>query len=288
MDTINTNVNMSSIEKIDYSTETSKPEATTVDVYDIVVVLDESGSMISIGLEAQDCINNFFNEQKAMNIAGSKATLVKFNMTTNEVFSDIPLKDVPIFDSFRPNSMTALYDAIGKTIIKKKLGSNKVIFVILTDGEENCSKEFTDGNMIKEMINDMQTNHGWKFVYLAANQDAFTVGAKYGINNCGNFDATPLGFVKMTREISTGISRMRSGDSKEIEIETKHSEDINSVDIEPTSLPPLIPMTPINTPRMRRHSIPSIPLMPPESRQSFIRDTGVDVDVIKDEFIPLM
>ena len=262
---------LSSTNPKQYDAKETPPE-----VYDIVVVLDESGSMETIGKEAEDSINNFFERQKVLNIKGSNVSLIKFNSIITEVFNDIPLEYVPKFEGFKPSNMTALYDAIGLTIKKKKeKGGNKVIFVILTDGLENSSKEYTTYQTIKNMITDMETHHGWKFVYLAANQDAFSVGSSYGINNCVNFDSTPSGFVKITREVSDGITRMRSGESKILDISKITS---SSEPVEYNSFTPIVP-------KMRRYVSSEYTSEPgPERRLDFIRDTGVDIsNVIKDE-----
>ncbi len=283
---MDTNINMtSSMEKIEYTIDetlnpmptiteetSSTSEGVSAEVYDIVVVLDESGSMDTIGKEAEDSVNKFFDEQKSLNIKGTNVTLVKFNSVINEVFSDIPLEDVPKFENFKPSDMTALYDAIGLTMKKKKMkGGNKVIFVILTDGQENCSKEYTHLHTIKKMIKDMETNHGWKFVYLAANQDAFSVGASYGINNCANFDATPDGFLQMTREVSGGITRLRSGESKAVNVSITTAVSAPVENNKPT---------PMMAPRMRRYTSEASPA----TRRDFIRDTGVDIrSVVKDD-----
>jgi len=99
--------------------------------------------------------------------------------------------------------MTALLDAIGKTInsVGERLSNTpeeerpeKIMFCILTDGEENSSAEFTN-NKIKEMIDHQRDKYNWEFSFLAANQDAFSTASNIGISHqyTANFMATSDG-----------------------------------------------------------------------------------------------
>ncbi len=85
--------------------------------------------------------------------------------------------------------MTALYDAVGRTInsVGQKLAAlpenerpDQVIFVILTDGFENASREFS-AVKISEMIRHQTEKYGWEFVFIGANQDAVLSAQQIGI-----------------------------------------------------------------------------------------------------------
>ena len=78
-------------------------------------------------------------------------------------------------------------DAIGRTIDniggrldKSAAKPDKVIVVVLTDGQENASREYTR-ERVAEMIKHQQEKYAWEFVFLAANQDAFEAGAALNI-----------------------------------------------------------------------------------------------------------
>ena len=66
---------------------------------------------------------------------------------------------------------------------------SKVLFVILTDGEENTSKRFTNAH-VKQRIQHQIDVYKWTFIFLGANQDAFATGKEMGIpgNLCLNID----------------------------------------------------------------------------------------------------
>ena len=176
--------------------------------------MDESGSMGNMGVEPIQAINSFIKEQQETIIdTGSTFTLWKFDTTVKNMIDDLPLKDVKEFTDYVPKGMTALYDAIGNAIKTKKTKTkiDNVICVIVTDGIENSSTEFTSAD-IMAMIKTMENNHNWKFIYLGANQDVIAVGGNMGLNTnlCSVFDASPGGLLTATRNISQSISLYRT------------------------------------------------------------------------------
>jgi len=184
-------------------------------VQDIIFLLDESGSMGSMGKEPVQAVNKFIQDQKSiLGDDGATFSLWKFNSTVTKLIDDIPLKDVSEFIDFLPNDMTALYDAIGNAIStkKKKVSYDNVICIILTDGLDNSSVEYTLQN-VNSMIKEMETNHNWKFVYLGANQDAFAVGSKMGMGHCANYRCAPGEMINATREVSEAVSSYRAQSS---------------------------------------------------------------------------
>ena len=171
-------------EKSDAETEA------TVDTFNYVVVLDRSGSMNSIRDDAMGGLNSYVEEQKKEK---GKATfsLIQFD----DVYGDPQywLKDIqdvePLTkETYIPRSMTALLDAIGKTVAKvRELRASgemegKVQFVIQTDGGENASREFTTTDAVKNLV-DAVEKEGWgDFIFLGANIDAFGTGGSMGIS----------------------------------------------------------------------------------------------------------
>ena len=175
--------------------------------FSLVVLLDASGSMEKMGKEPVDGINNFFKEQsKSGEIT---ATLAIFNDSVKYLYENIKgpnIKELEYTD-YKPNGMTALYDSIAHVVsTQKEQNSENVIFIILTDGEENTSREYKRKD-IKALITEMETVHKWKFVYLGANQDSFEVGVSIGIRTSGDYDYTPLGCRNVMRSVSECVSR---------------------------------------------------------------------------------
>jgi hypothetical protein len=147
---------------------------------EIVVVLDRSGSMRDIGESTVNGFNKFLDEQK--NSEGQAfITLVQFDDRYETKYKSIPVNEAEsliLGENFKPRGTTALLDAIGKTIEELKTDRD-VVFVIITDGEENSSRVYKREAIVK-MI-ETQTQEGWNFLFLAANQDAIKTGGSIGI-----------------------------------------------------------------------------------------------------------
>ena len=192
---------------------------------EIVCVIDRSGSMASISQDAIGGFNTFLAEQKKVP-GEATLTYVQFDTDYEVVHENKPLNDVPDIDSktYVPRGATALLDAIGKTIesvgkrlsgLAESLRPDKVIFVILTDGEENSSHEYSKAK-IKEMITHQKDVYQWEFIFLAANQDAFAEGVKLGIDikDTSNFAATGKGVRQAYGIATASAAAYRSEGSK--------------------------------------------------------------------------
>jgi hypothetical protein len=170
------------VAKKQVKTQQKKVENKVDELY-VNFVLDETGSM-SICREATiSGFNEYIKtiEQKAKNVILS---LTKFNSSKIETVFTKKIKDVPMLttDTYIPNDMTPLYDAIAKTIkdTEKEAKGKSVLCVIMSDGEENSSKEYTREKvfaLIKEKEKDK-----WAFVYLGANQDSYAIGQAIGLS----------------------------------------------------------------------------------------------------------
>ena len=161
------------------------------DATHISVLLDRSGSMGVVKDETITGFNYFLKEQKD---AGDNATftLVQFDSESTDVVHEArQIREVPDLnqDTYLPRGSTPLLDALGQTIIStgKTLAGipesnrpDKVVFVVITDGEENASHQFTKAR-VKEMIDHQTGKYNWKFIFLGANQDAFAEAGSVGI-----------------------------------------------------------------------------------------------------------
>ncbi|MFO0428865.1 MAG: vWA domain-containing protein [Planctomyces sp.] len=167
------------------------------DLTDITMVIDRSGSMSSIRSDAEGGINTFIDSQKS-EPGEALLSLVQFDTEYEFIHKGVPIGNVPKY-SLVPRGSTALLDAVGRAInetgarlaaVEESQRPGLVVFVIVTDGAENSSREFTR-EKIREMIEHQQSVYKWQFTFLAANQDAFAEGATLGIVQDGiaNFAA---------------------------------------------------------------------------------------------------
>ncbi len=191
---------------------------------EIICVLDRSGSMGSIASETIGGFNSFIEEQKKVE-GKARVTLVQFDNVYEMVYQGTKLKEVPVLDSntFKPRGMTALYDAIGKTLTEQRKRieadkwADKVIVVILTDGGENSSQEFNQ-KTVQQLTKDAQDSL-WSFVYLGANQDSFDAAQSFGINTkshlnmVSNYEANTAGAAFASRSYASTVTLMRTNTS---------------------------------------------------------------------------
>jgi hypothetical protein len=186
------------------------------DLTDITLVMDRSGSMVAIREDAEGGVNSFIKEQ-ARTPGEAVLTLVQFDTEYEFVHKGIPIQQASEY-KLVPRGMTALLDAIGRAInetgarlekMEERDRPGLVIFVVMTDGQENSSREFTRAQ-IREMIERQQSRFQWHFTFLGANQDAFTEAGGMGIHAAGIANFANAKFAQAYGCTSSKIDRMRS------------------------------------------------------------------------------
>lgn len=182
---------------------------------EIIFVLDKSGSMHSLTSDTIGGVNAFIKEQKELTVYDCRLTMIQFGSDYKELCSSkniAEVEDITEKDYVADGNCTKLYDAIGRAIndagnrfksMDEKDRPGKVLFVILTDGLENASKEF-DKTTIEKMIKTQTDEFSWTFVYLGANQNAFQVGTGLGItgSNTMTFVASKGGLDKTYKTLA--------------------------------------------------------------------------------------
>lgn len=152
-------------------------------------VVDKSGSMSEDGKDKAviEGFDRTISEQKA--VPGECwVSLSLFDTKVTVPYVGVPLKDVQsiALTGYRPGGGTAMLDAIGITVQRtedwiegRTQKPDKVLIVIMTDGEENSSRDF-DGEQIRKLVSK-KTEEGWDFAYMGANQDAILAAEKMNI-----------------------------------------------------------------------------------------------------------
>lgn len=185
------------------------------DLTDLTVIVDRSGSMNDCAMEASNGINNFIEEQKKAP-GECLATLVQFDTKYEFIHQGVPLSEVKPYELV-PGGMTALLDAVGRSINEtgKRLAAmtekdrpGLVVFLIVTDGEENSSHEFSL-EAVREMIEKQQKDYNWKFTFLGADHNAFAAGASMGIAAAGVAQFSKGKTDKAYSNASSNVMRMR-------------------------------------------------------------------------------
>lgn len=189
---------------------------------EIVVIMDKSGSMSSTRMDAMGGFNTFLEEQKKGE-GEAKLTLVLFDTDYNRLYDNLSISEAqPLTETtYVPGGQTALLDAIGRTIDKmgERLGQipedkrpEKIIVVIITDGEENSSVEYKKPQ-INEKIKTQLETYKWEFIFLGANQNAIKEGGSLGIqvDNIMNYNEGNINLAYSA--VSRSVTSSRAGET---------------------------------------------------------------------------
>ncbi len=189
---------------------------------EIAVVLDKSGSMGSCVNDTIGGFNTFLEDQKKVQ-GTANFTLMQFDTNYHIIHDGIDIQNAKFLDNknYNPSGMTALHDAVGRTInsIGQRLDKmpdhekpEHVIIVIITDGEENSSVEFQKDN-IASMIKHQQEKYNWKFTFLGADIDAWDIARSLNIdsNVTMKFAKNKKGISDAYCSVSSNMAQMRSG-----------------------------------------------------------------------------
>lgn len=187
----------------------------------ITLVLDRSGSMGIIKTDTIGGVNEFIRTQKAVP-GEADFTLAQFDDVYEVVTDGVALRDAKelTLETYIPRNSTALLDAIGKTInwvggrlaaLPEAQRPGKVVFVIITDGQENASTTFTRPQIF-EMIKHQRETYKWEFVFIGANQDAIAEGGEMGFtaSQAINYAATPIGSEKLYAAAADNLAAFRT------------------------------------------------------------------------------
>ena len=158
---------------------------------ELVFILDKSGSMGGLETDTIGGYNSMLAKQQEVE-GECHITTVLFDNNYELLHDRIDIKAVsPISEKeYQVGGSTALLDAIGRTIHKisnaqkhtaDDYRAEKVMFVIITDGEENSSREYS-AEKIKAQIERQKEKYGWEFVFLGANIDAIETAGRFGIS----------------------------------------------------------------------------------------------------------
>ena len=188
---------------------------------ELVFILDKSGSMGGLEQDTIGGFNAMLDKQKAQ--AGEcRITTVLFDHRYELLHDRTDIRAVrPITArEYRVGGSTALLDALGKTIHKiataqkntsEPFRAKRVMFVIITDGEENASREYA-AKEVKEAIRRQKSRYGWEFIFLGANIDAVETAGRFGIDagRAANYVPDSQGTALNFRAMSETVSAFRA------------------------------------------------------------------------------
>lgn len=187
---------------------------------ELVFILDRSGSMAGLEKDTIGGFNGMLKKQKRKD-GEANVTTVLFDDRYELIHDRFSIQSVrPLTEKeYYVRGCTALLDAVGKTIhqmgntqkyLAEDLKAEKVIFVIITDGLENASREYSY-ERIRHMIRRKKSRYGWEFLFLGANMDAVSEAQKFGIraDRAVTFENDGQGVETNYRVVEQTISCMR-------------------------------------------------------------------------------
>lgn len=196
----------------------------------IFLVLDRSGSMDVVCEATIEGINAFV-QRAAASEEHADLTLTTFSTDFSVVVDGIDLREFrPIGKrDYRPSGGTALLDAFARTIaladarvIRGEVMPNDVLFVVMTDGEENASSHYTR-QALAELVADRE-GLGYEFLYLGANQDSFGEAGSMGVSHAGNWESDEFG-TQLNMERARRITSAKMGGRR---VESMTADEIQS------------------------------------------------------------
>ena len=157
---------------------------------ELVFILDKSGSMAGLETDTIGGYNAMLKKQQ--DVEGEcRITTVLFDNNYELLHDRIDIRAVrPITEKeYSVGGTTALLDAMGRTIHKiinvqkntdEAYRAEKVMVVIITDGYENSSREYS-AEKVRSLVQQQKDKYGWEFIFLAANIDAVETAQHFGI-----------------------------------------------------------------------------------------------------------
>lgn len=186
---------------------------------DMVFILDKSGSMSGLEKDTIGGFNSMIRKQRTL-AGDALVTTVLFDTSIKRLYDGVSIGKVTDMteEDYEAGGSTALLDAIGSTISaisrrqKRMEGRpDHTIFVIITDGEENSSREYSH-QQIRKMIQRKRKDKDWEFIFLGANIDAEETADGLGMDSemAVNYHADSRGTQLNFEAVGTALRSLRT------------------------------------------------------------------------------
>lgn len=189
-----------------------RADASPSDVTFIDFLLDETGSMGSCANQTKTGFNEFVASQREAE-GYCFLTLAKFDSSGIRVpYENLDVNLVPNL-SFYPGAATNLYDCIGlrlKQAIEQKR-EGKSLFVVLTDGDDNSSREY-NLEKVKSLVQEA-SDHNITVIYMGPKNNAYDIGTKMGIQEGNIFPFNTSEMSKSMETLTVATRAFRAGET---------------------------------------------------------------------------
>lgn len=197
---------------------------------ELVFILDKSGSMSGLETDSIGGYNSMLAQQRALTDDCLITTVLFDNecLLLHDRLKLTKVKDMTHKD-YLVGGSTALLDAIGQTIqhMSQVKDARNVLFVIITDGQENASRQFTV-QTVKRLLEQQKEAKGWEFIFLGANIDAVETASRIGISpdHAADFLSDSEGTQLNYQVIADTITTYRTSGKLDEQLMDKIREDV--------------------------------------------------------------
>lgn len=197
---------------------------------ELVFILDKSGSMSGLETDSIGGYNSMLAQQRALTHDCLITTVLFDNecLLLHDRLKLTKVKDMTHKD-YLVGGSTALLDAIGQTIqhMSQVKDARNVLFVIITDGQENASRQFTV-QTVKRLLEQQKEAKGWEFIFLGANIDAVETASRMGISpdHAADFLSDSEGTQLNYQVIADTITTYRTSGKLDEQLMDKIREDV--------------------------------------------------------------
>lgn len=189
------------------------------------ILLDRSGSMGGVVDDTIGGFNSFLKKQKE-HPGKCTISLTQFDDKYEPNYTMVPIREAGKLSAknYQPRGSTALLDAFAKAIdsLGKRLSDmgpadcpDKVIFLVMTDGQENSSREFKKDD-VKRRVEVQQSIYKWEFIFLGADLNGIADAVSFGVpqGQTYSYNSTAAGIGETYRIVSESLINSRvSGQS---------------------------------------------------------------------------
>lgn len=203
----------------------------------LAIVVDRSGSMQSIAHDVIGGLNTLLDAQR--NDGEVTVTITRFDQEyeVTHKMQDLRTLDKLPMDYLLPRGMTALNDAVGRTVVSvgeslrdlpEDQRPSKVVFVILTDGQENASREFTK-TQVADMVKHQRENYSWEFMFMGCGEDSMLGGKDLQIDDGSsvNYAANSVSVRNLFSYAASNIASYRASTSADLSFSEDQRNDIS-------------------------------------------------------------
>jgi uncharacterized protein YegL len=188
---------------------------------ELVMILDRSGSMGGLESDTIGGYNSMLRKQKDTEGEVLVSTVL-FDDRSEVLYDRVPLSEMTQMTDkeYYVRGCTALLDAVGGAIhhignvhkyVREEDRPEKTIIVIMTDGLENASREYSY-DRVKKMVEQQKEKYGWEFIFLGANIDAIETAGRFGISadRAANFHSDHAGTALNYEVLADAVCEMRA------------------------------------------------------------------------------